>query len=103
VLNWKLLNMRQRTFGTMLAAILAVGFYASLLNETSASLTTVFNFLSITLFMMSVLLHPLSFQQPSLEKFISVSTPKLCTVLLLLAFACWLLPLTLKGFLKLAS
>jgi len=103
MLNWTLLNMRQRAFGAILAAILAFGLYASIFEETAVSLTNVFNFLSITFFMIGILLHPLSFQRPSLEKFISVSTPEICTVLFLLAGACWMLPLAAKGFIKLVS
>jgi len=103
MLNWTLLNMRQRAFGAILAAILAFGLYASILQEFAMSLTNVFDFLSITFFMIGILLHPLSFQRPSLERFISVSTPKICTLLFLLAGAFWLLPSTVNGFIKLAS
>ena len=103
MLNWTLLNMRQRAFGAILAVILAFGLYANIHQESVMSLKNVFDFLSITFFMIGILLHPLSFQRPSLEKFISVSTPKICTVLFLLAGACWMLPLAAKGFIKLVS
>ena len=101
MLNWKLFNIRQKSVGAFFAVILAFGLYVSALNQISASAKTIFDFLSVAFLMMAILLHPLSFQRPSLEKFISVSTPKICIFLVLLAVACWLLPLATAGFLKL--
>jgi hypothetical protein len=107
MLNWKLFNLRQKLVGAIFAALLALGVYVSALNvftayEIPASAKTIFDFLSIAFLMMAILLHPLSFQWPSLEKFTSVCTPKICIILLLLAVACWLLPLATAGFLKFA-
>ena len=106
MLNWKLFNLRQKTVGAIFAALLAFGVYVSALDvfpayEMPASAKTVFDLLSITFLMMAILLHPLSFQRPGLEKIISVRTPQICTILLLLAFACWILPSATVVFLKL--
>lgn len=101
MLSWKLFNTRQKSVGAIFATLLAFGLYVSALNQLPMSAKALFNFLSVTFFMMAILLHPLSFQRPSLEKFTSVRTPQICTILLMLAFACWLLPLAMVGFFKL--